>query len=82
MTLKKVNTYPFDSVQFSCGKCLRQGRYTKANLIERFGGDMPCPDLRRHIAHDCPKMMKEAGTDPCAISYPDLLKAHLDRRAG
>jgi hypothetical protein len=32
------------------------------------------------IAHDCQRMMTTAGTDPCGISYPDLLKAHLDRR--
>jgi hypothetical protein len=25
-------------------------------------------------------MLNKAGTDPCSISYPDLLKAHLDRQ--
>ena len=76
----KLRDYPFEIVQFSCGKCLRQGRYKKTALIEKYGADTPCPDLRSHIAHDCERMLKTAGTDPCAISYPDLLKAHLDKR--
>ena len=72
--------YPFEVVQFSCGKCLRNGIYKKSALIEKYTADIPLPDLRPHIAHDCQRMMTTAGTDPCAISYPDLLKAHLDRR--
>ena len=76
----KFREYPFEIVQFSCGKCLRRGRDKKTALIEKFGADTPYPDLRSHIAHDSERMMKTAGTDPCGISYLDLLKANLDRR--
>ena len=76
----KLRDYSFKVVQFSGGKCLRDGRYTKATLIEYYTADIPLPDLRSHIANDCQRMMTTAGTDPCAVSYPDLLKAHLDRQ--
>ena len=70
----------FDVVHFSGGKCLRNLRYKKSALIEKYTADIPLPDLRSHIAYDFRRMMTTAGTDPCAISYPDLLKAHLDRQ--
>ena len=71
---------PFQVVQFSCGKCLSNGIFKKSALIEKYTADIPLPDLRTHIAQDCQRMMTTAGTDPFAISYPDLLKAHLDRQ--
>ena len=76
----KLRDYPFEVVQFSRRKCLRNGRYKKSALIEKYTGDIALPDLRSHIAHDCQRMMTTAGTDPYAISYPDLLKAHMDRQ--
>ena len=76
----KLRDYPFEVVQFSCGKCLRNGRYKKSALIEKYTADIPLPDLRTHIAHDYRRIMKTAGTDPCGISYLVLLKAHLDGR--
>ena len=76
----KLRDYPFDVVQFSCGKCLRNGRYKKSALIEKYTADIPLPDLRSHIAHDCELMMTTAGTDPYVILYPVLLKAHMDRQ--
>ena len=48
------------------------GKYKKSALIEKYTADIPLPDLRTHIADYCDRMMKTAGTDPCAISYPDL----------
>jgi hypothetical protein len=74
----KFRDYPNQMVQFSCAKCLRSGRYKKSALIEKYTADIPLPDLRNHIASDCERMLNKAGTDPCGISYPDLLKAHLD----
>jgi len=76
----KLRDYPFEMVQFSCGKCLRNGRYKKSTLIEKYTAGIPLPDLRSHIAGACERMLNKAGTDPCSISYPDLLKAHLDRQ--
>ena len=57
----KLRDYPFEVVQFSCGKCLRNGRYKKSALIEKYTADIPLPDLRSHIAHDCERMMTTAG---------------------
>jgi hypothetical protein len=76
----KLRDYPFEMVQFSCAKCLRSGRYKKSALIDKYTADIPLPDLRSLIAYDCERMLNKAGTDPCSISYPDLLKAHLDRQ--
>ena len=57
----KLRDYPFEVVQYSCGKCLRNGRYKKSVLIEKYTADIPLPDLRAHIARDCQKMMTTAG---------------------
>ena len=76
----KLRDYPFEVVQFSCGKCLRNSKYKKSSLIEKYTADIPLPDLRSHIAHDCQRLTTTAGTDPCGILYLDLLKAHLDAR--
>ncbi len=76
----KLCDYPFEVVQFSCGKCLRSGRYKKSALIEKYTADIPLPDLRSHIAHDCERMMTTVGTNLWAISYPYLLKANLDKQ--
>ena len=76
----KLRDYPNQMVQFSCAKCLRSGRYKKSTLIEKYTADIPLPDLRNHIASDCERMLNKAGTDPCGISYPELMKAFLDRQ--
>ena len=76
----RARDYAFEVVQFSCGKCLRNGRYKQSVLIEKYTADIPLPDLRIHIAYFCQYMMKTAGTNPYGISYSDLLKAHLDRQ--
>ena len=76
----KLRDYLFEVGQFSYGKCVRNGRYKKSALVEKYTADIPRPVLRSHIAHDCERMIETARTDPCAISYSDLLKAHLERR--
>ena len=76
----KLRDYPFEGVQFSFAKYLSICRYKKFALIEKYTADILLPDLRSHIAGDCERMLNKAGTDPCSISYPDLLKAHLDRQ--
>ena len=58
----KLRDYPYDVVQFSCGKRLRNGRYKKFALIERYTADIPLPDLRSHIAGDCERIMDKVGT--------------------
>ena len=53
----EVRDYAFEVVQFSCGKCLRNGRNKISALTEKYTVDIPLPDLRTHIAHDCQPMM-------------------------
>ena len=60
----KLRDYPFEVVQFSCGKCLRNGRYKNSALIEKYTADIALPDLRTNIACDCERMLNKAGTDP------------------
>ena len=55
----KLRDYPFEMVQFSCGKCLRNGRYKKSALTEKYTADIPLPDLRTHIAQDCQRLIKQ-----------------------
>ena len=34
-----IGEFPFDPVRIECKRCGRSGRYAKARLIERFGGE-------------------------------------------
>jgi hypothetical protein len=47
------------------------GPYRKARLIEKYGTDVPRPDLLHRIASDCSKM-DALGNDPCGAHYRDL----------
>ena len=69
----KLRDYPFEVVQFSCGKCLRNGRYKKSALIEKYTADIPLPDLRSHIADACERVVNKAGIDHNAIQRHDFM---------
>lgn len=64
-----VASYPFDTVRLSCPKCGREGRYTRASLINRFGAGACMPDVLRELA-DCARYGSMG--DPCQAVYPDL----------
>src|SRR5262245_47788487 len=49
---------------------MRRGQYRKQSLIQRFGPDIPLPDLRQEIAH-CERHGKMH--DACMVRYPDLI---------
>jgi hypothetical protein len=69
----KLQDYPLPTVNLSCRKCDRRGRYTKAKLIERHGLDVALPDLRLMLATGCPRnVLDQRGTDQCGVMYPDL----------
>ena len=63
--------YPAALVRLKCSKCGRSGQYRKAKLIEKYGRDIPLPELLHMIAADCPKM-DALGNDPCGIHHRDL----------
>jgi hypothetical protein len=42
----KLREYPANMVRLACAKCGRTGQYRKEALIEKYGADIPLPDLR------------------------------------
>ncbi len=48
-----------------------RGSYRKAALIEKYGADVPLPDLLHMIGASCPKM-DALGNDPCGAHYRGL----------
>jgi hypothetical protein len=65
----KLRDYPGEVVRLSCERCGRVGRYPKQNLIDRFGHDIPLPDLRHEIAQ-CERRGKIG--DACGVGYVGL----------
>ena len=63
--------HPASMVRLKCSKCGRSGHYRKAALIEKYGANVPLPDLLHRISADCPKMAA-LGNDPCGANYRDL----------
>ena len=58
-------------MRLKCWKCDRSGQYRKTALIEKYGTDVPLPDLLHMIAANCPKM-DALGNDPFGAHYRDL----------
>jgi hypothetical protein len=46
----QLREYPGEIVRLSCTKCGRAGQYRKQNLIDRYGAEIPLPNLREEIA--------------------------------
>jgi hypothetical protein len=63
--------YPTAMVRLKCSKCGRSGQYRKTTLIEKYGTDVPLPDLLHRIGASCPKM-EALGNDPCGAGYRGL----------
>src|SRR5262245_30581243 len=61
----QLREYPTDTVRLSCAKCGRSGQYRKQNLIEKYGADIPLPDLREQIA----KCRHRGMHDACMVRY-------------
>jgi hypothetical protein len=45
-----LKDYPLSKIVMACDRCDRGGRYDKAALIERLGGETRLPSLRLEIA--------------------------------
>ena len=64
-----LRDHPGDLVRLLCAKCGRAGKYPKENLIARYGGNIPLPDLREEIAQ-CVRARKMH--DMCGVHYTGL----------
>ena len=66
-----IRDFPADPIEVECKKCGRNGRYRKAALIKKYGGDIVLPDLLALIAGDCDKRTT-LGNQGCGAIYPAL----------
>ena len=69
--------YPFEIVQLSCGECLRNGKYTKPALIEKYIGQIPPTDLPLHIVDSYESWFYQTRVDTPTGSYPRFMDACL-----
>ena len=63
--------YPAAMVRLKCAKCGRSGQYRKATLIQKYGRDIPLPDLLHLVGASCPKV-DTLGNDPCGLCHGGL----------
>ncbi len=73
MGRNNISSFPTDPVRIECKECGRQGRYTKATLIEKYGDAIKLPDLLVALSKDCEK---RASFMPaaCGAIYPELVR--------
>ena len=69
----KAKDYPFKSVRFSCAKCDRRGRYSRATFVELVGPETMLPDALARISADCPQRQTTLAYDQCMALYADLI---------
>ena len=69
-----IRDFPADPIEVECKKFSRNGRYRKAALIKKYGGDIVLPDLLALIAGDCDKRTA-LGNQGCGAIYPALGRA-------
>jgi hypothetical protein len=65
LTLSDVRT-PY--VVVACAPCGRRGRFAVARLLEKYGDDIPMPDLLRELT-GCPKWKSFSIYDRCKAAY-------------
>jgi len=56
----------------ACTKCDRKGRLSVLRLLAEHGPDISLPDLREHVAADCPRLKAVSISDMCGVMYPTL----------
>ena len=59
-------------VEVSCNRCDRRGRLSIARLLAEHGPALARPELRRIIAHDCPRMVAGKVPDVCGVHFPQM----------
>jgi len=64
-------TYPSDTITVTCDQCRREGRYRRETLLDRFGPEMPMPDVLNAITKDCGRNAPLLA-DRCKAIYGEL----------
>jgi hypothetical protein len=74
ITLADMQARGMTMLAVACRRCERRGRLKIARLIAEHGGSDH--DLRRLIAHDCPRMQDPSVSiyERCGIHFPELPK--------
>jgi hypothetical protein len=57
-------------LEVSCNCCDRRGRLSIGRLLAEHGPELPGPELRRIIAHDCPRRVAGKIPDVCGVHFP------------
>ena len=65
-----LSRWPLDPIEIVCDRCERRGRYRKATLLERYGGDVVMPEVLARVSADCPKRAG-LGADVCGVRYAE-----------
>jgi hypothetical protein len=66
-----LKTYPADIAHLDCSVCDRAGRYPKAALVERFGGDTGLVVILNALVGQC-HMKKNPASDSCGAHWREL----------
>ncbi|WP_156928802.1 hypothetical protein [Bradyrhizobium sp. th.b2] len=67
----RINEWPLPYVRVKCSKCDREGRLSKAGLIERFGPDREMFVVREKLTE--PSCKRPDKKQPCQSVLPDGL---------
>jgi hypothetical protein len=61
-----------ETLDVTCSRCERAGRYRLDTLIARHGSDFGIPELLSRLAADCPKRASASAYDVCGVRCPEL----------
>ena len=65
-------------LEVRCSRCTRAGRHSTAKLVERWGAELPMPDLARRLAGACAKLTASE-PERCDVHFPGLVEGSEGR---
>jgi hypothetical protein len=72
--LDTLSSYPYVVVRLACTMCSRQGSYRLARLADKYGAEIPMPDLLGWLAGDCKYWSpRHPGIPGCGAYFRDLV---------
>ena len=67
-----LTEYPGDQVLVVCQPCGREGRYSRARLMQQHSADIGLPDVLARITAECPKRQDWRQYGPCRAGFTEL----------